>query len=200
MLAWPVVQQLIEPFKPKIPNFMLTSADQDVRAIVLGVQGTTRTLPNDGVESLNPHQAAPIAGLDLQIPSSSNSLQLPTPSLNWDMMQRLSKAFFDTFNFLYPVMDRESFNANILAAAAGGGFDDGALSALAFLVFALGEVSIAGTQGMPIGIYKGRPSGVKGGTLDRPPGLAFFNEARKRMGYSLTECSLENVQMFALAG
>lgn len=35
--------------------------------------------------------------------------------------------------------------------------------------------------------------------MERPPGLLFFNEARKRMGFNLTECSLENVQIFALA-
>jgi hypothetical protein len=79
------------------------------------------------------------------------------------------------------------------------GFDEGISSTLVCLVFALGEVAVS-VSGEPLSTYKGRVSGVRGGTRGRPPGLAFFNEARKRMGFALTECSIENVQMFALAG
>jgi hypothetical protein len=194
MLAWPVVQQVLESTGSKRPF------GPDSASIVLGMQGIDQPLPNDGVESLSLNPRTSVGTLQLQVPASSTSLPLSPSSLNWETMQRLSKAYFDTFNFLYPIMDREAFNANILTAVMSDGFDDGTTGILACLVFALGDVAIAGTQGIPIGVYKGRPSGIKGGSVDRPPGLAFFNEARRRMGFSLTDCSIENVETFALAG
>jgi hypothetical protein len=72
-------------------------------------------------------------------------------------------------------------------------------SVTALLVFALGEVAIEGSRGQPIEEEGGRPSGVRGGSITRPPGLALFNEARKRIGFVLTEGELENVQIFSLA-
>ena len=56
-----------------------------------------------------------------------------------------------------------------------------------------------GSCGKPINAYRDRPSGLRGGSLERPPGLVFFNEARNRIGFVLTECDLENVQIFSLA-
>lgn len=79
------------------------------------------------------------------------------------------------------------------------GFDGDTDSVIALLVFALGELAIEGSRGTPIGVHNGRPSGLRGGSLRRPPGLALFNEARKRIGFVLTECDLENVQIFSLA-
>ncbi|KAF3067022.1 hypothetical protein GL218_08823 [Daldinia childiae] len=96
-------------------------------------------------------------------------------------------------------MDRQVFLSEVLPAMASHGFDESSSSTLTCLVFALGEVAISAVQGAPLGRYKGRPSGIRGGTIERPPGLVFFNEARKRMGFNLTECSLQNVQIFALA-
>jgi hypothetical protein len=66
-------------------------------------------------------------------------------------------------------------------------------------VFALGELAIEGSRGTPISSEKNRPSGVRGGSSQKPPGLALFNEARKRIGFVLTGCDLENVQIFSLA-
>ena len=87
-----------------------------------------------------------------------------------------------------------------MASVFNDGFDGSISSTLAFLVFALGEVAIAAVQGPPISVFNGRASGIRGGTAKHPPGLALYNEARKRMGFTLTECSLENVQVYALAG
>lgn len=86
-----------------------------------------------------------------------------------------------------------------LPAVFNNGLTDSMESTVAMLVFALGEVAIAGADGPPIHVYNGRQSGVKGGTKERPPGLELFNEARRRISFHLTERSLENVQIFALA-
>lgn len=61
------------------------------------------------------------------------------------------------------------------------------------------ELSFENSPGKPIDVVDGRPSGVRGGSRIRPPGLAIFNEARKLMGFVSTGCELENVQIFSLA-
>jgi len=127
------------------------------------------------------------------------ALPITMSDLNWDSMQRLSKAYFDSFNLLCPVLDRHSFLSSTLPSVFSEGFSQDMASTIAFLVFALGEVALAGTSGPPIHVNNGRPSGVKGGSKGVPPGLDFFNEARKRMGFNLTDCNIENIQMYFLA-
>lgn len=124
---------------------------------------------------------------------------ITTSTLNWDTMQRLGKAYFDTINLSYPILNRQSFMSETLPALFNNRFNQSMSSTIAFLVFALGEVALAAFDGSPVHVYHGRASGIKGGTKERPPGLALFNEARRRMGFNLTECSLENAQIFALA-
>jgi hypothetical protein len=200
MLAWPVIQQLLEPLIPKQSGLDLTSVEQSGPAIVLGLHQQDSKLP---AEPAGPIILTDYVGSDQLGMSNSTpvgGITVGTTALTWDAMQRLSKAYFDTFNFLYPILDRQAFITGVLASVFNDGFDDSISSTLAFLVFALGEAALGGLQGLPVGINHGRPSGVKGGTITHPPGLALFNEARKRLGFSLTECSLETVQVFALAG
>jgi hypothetical protein len=114
-------------------------------------------------------------------------------------MHQLATAYFDTFNFVYPFMDRQGFISDTLTKVCTEGFNSDPDSVIALLVFALGELATEGMRGYPIEVYKGRPSGVRGGTASKPPGLAIFNEARKRMGFVLTDCDLVNVQIYSLA-
>jgi len=120
-------------------------------------------------------------------------------NLTWEVTQRLSKAYFDSFNLVCPILNRHSFISETIPAVFNSNFSQSATSTVVLLVLALGEVAIEGADGPPVHVYNGRTSGIKGGTKDRPPGLELFNEARRRMGFHLTECSLENVQMFQLA-
>lgn len=125
---------------------------------------------------------------------------ITTPGLNWDNLHALSKAYFDTFNPIYPILDHQSFMTETLPSVFNDGFAASTTSAVAFIVFALGEVALAGFDGPPIHVYNGRASGVRGGRKGRPPGVEWFNEARRRMGFHFTEVNIENIQMFALAG
>ncbi|KAI1499637.1 hypothetical protein F5X99DRAFT_389018 [Biscogniauxia marginata] len=199
MLSWPFIQQLLENTPHKDPELDLSALEKDGGATMLGSQGRATSL------SANPYNAPMMGGehsaLHTQVSNTGQVEAVPASTLNmgWDNMQRLSKAYFNTFNLLYPIMDRQLFQTETLPTIANHGFDESSMSTLACLIFALGEVAIGGVQGAPIETRKGRPSGIKGGTLDHPPGLLLFNEARKRMGFNLTECSLENVQMFSLA-
>ncbi|KAI5865048.1 hypothetical protein GGS23DRAFT_603720 [Durotheca rogersii] len=193
-LSWPYVQPILEN---KVPNLDLACLEKDGVAVLLGLQGRTMSLPKSMHGSL--HIGGEGSSLPMQVPHSSQVMQTGELNLNWETMQRLAKSYFDTFNLIHPIMDRQSFVSEVLPSIGNNGFDESSSSTLACLVFALGEVALNATQGAPLGTHKGRPSGVRGGTLERPPGLLLFNEARKRMGFNLTECSLENVQMFALA-
>ncbi|KAM5355741.1 hypothetical protein ACJ41O_002387 [Fusarium nematophilum] len=193
VLEWPVMRQMFESLGQKPPSPL---GENDISGFPRGLRDSTITLPSEGLQSIGiPNNNA------LQVPlhlSGSASLNLSPPSVDWETMQRLSKAYFDVINFLHPIMDRQWFNSNTLTSILNNGFQEGATSSLVLLVFALGEVALT-TSEVPISAYKQRPSGIKGGTADRPPGLAYFNEARKRMGFALSEVSLDNVQMFALA-
>ncbi|KAI1446410.1 hypothetical protein F5Y02DRAFT_74262 [Annulohypoxylon stygium] len=195
MLSWPVMQQVLEG---QVPNLDLAGLEKDGAAmLLLGLQGRVTSLPTSVYESA--HLGIEGTSFPLQVAPGSSVDGMPTGGMNWDTMQRLTKSYFDTFNLIYPILDRQVFQTEILPTIANQGFDESSSSTLACLIFALGEVAISAVQGAPITTRKGRPSGIRGGTVERPPGLLFFNEARKRMGFNLTECSLENVQMFSLA-
>ncbi|KAK4561779.1 hypothetical protein LTR86_004458 [Recurvomyces mirabilis] len=118
------------------------------------------------------------------------------PTLGVQQIQELSDAYFNTFNVLYPVLNREAFMNGTMARLLRDGYGDGdSGSVLALLVFALGAVAVDGVFERPVSVVNGQPSGFRGGTVDHPPGLALFNEARRRLGFIWTQCTLENVQL-----
>jgi hypothetical protein len=141
----------------------------------------------------------PFIGMQTQATRAAGGIRTTFPALTKEAMQNLAKAYFDTFNFIYPFMDRQNFLSDTLTKVYTEGFDGDTDSVIALLVFALGELAIEGFRGNPIERHGNRPSGVRGGTSTRPPGLGLFNEARKRIGFVLTACDLENVQIFSLA-
>jgi hypothetical protein len=141
----------------------------------------------------------PFIGMQTQATRAAGGIRTTFPALTKETMQNLAKAYFDTFNFIYPFMDRQNFLSDTLTKVHTEGFDGDADSVIALLVFALGELAIEGFRGNPIERHGNRSSGVRGGTSTRPPGLGLFNEARKRIGFVLTACDLENVQIFSLA-
>ena len=161
---------------------------------MIRIQEGTPTLSLD--ESL---QDRPFVGMQSQATRVAGGTRITFPALSREIMHQLATAYFDTFNFIYPFMDRQNFISDTLPKVYTEGFMGDTVSVIALLVFALGEVAIEGSRGNPIEVYKGRASGVRGGTASKPPGLALFNEARKRIGFVLTECDLENVQIYSLA-
>lgn len=138
-------------------------------------------------------------GMQSQAMRVAGGTRVTYPALTRELMNRLASAYFDTFNFLYPFMDRQSFFSDNLNKVYAEGFDGDKESVIALLIFALGELALESSQGAPIDTRNGRPSGVRGGTPYKPPGIAFYNEARKQIGFVMTGCDLENVQIFSLA-
>jgi hypothetical protein len=149
--------------------------------------------PDDGLEERR------FVGMQTQATRAFGGARVTFPALTRDIMHRLTTAYFDSFNMLYPFMDRQNFLSDILTRVYSEGFDGDVESVMALLIFALGEVAIEGSQGDSIEEHNGRPSGVRGGSHQRPPGIALFNEARKRIGFCLTGTELENTQIFSLA-
>lgn len=121
------------------------------------------------------------------------------PSLTLDNIQRMTDAYFSTFNVLYPILNRESFMNDVVGSVMRNGYGEDAGTTLALLVFALGQVAIDGVYSPPIASSNGVPSGLRGGSADKPPGLDLFNEARKRVGFIQHQISLENVQILLLS-
>lgn len=168
--------------------------EQGGSAFIVRMQKSSPPLPLD--EGLN---QIPFLGMQTQATRASGGARVTFPTLSRDLMHRLATAYFDTFNFLYPFMDRQNFLSDTLTKVYSEGFDGDVESVTALLIFALGEVAIEGSRGNSIEEYNGRPSGVRGGSQQRPPGLALFNEARKRIGFCLVDCELENAQVYSLA-
>ncbi|KAL3423713.1 hypothetical protein PVAG01_05460 [Phlyctema vagabunda] len=193
MLTWPAIQQLLLQSLPANIGD-LTSLEQEGSAFIVRMQQGTPNLPME----VNIH-STPFIGMQTQAARASGGTRMVFPTLTRDKMQHLATAYFDTFNFIYPFMDRQIFLSETMAKVYAEGFNGDPDSVIALLVFALGEMALEGTQGPPVEHYKGRASGVRGGTITRPPGLEFFNAARERMGFVLTECDLESVQIFSLA-
>lgn len=121
------------------------------------------------------------------------------PSLTIQNIQERCEAYFNTYNVILPLLNRDSFMNDIVAPLLREGYRDGDHRAvLALLVLALGEVALDGVFQRPISSTDGHLSGFRGGTSETPPGLAIFNEARRRSGFVTTMTSLENVQSLLL--
>ncbi|KAG7292063.1 hypothetical protein NEMBOFW57_002094 [Staphylotrichum longicolle] len=194
MLKWPAIQQLFASVQSKLPNIDLSAPEREGPASMVALRrARIQNLPTD-IPTPMPRDS----GMGIVDPVTGHEA-ITISELNWETMQRLSKAYFDTINLLCPILNRQSFMSDTLPNLFNNGFSRDMQSTIAFLVFALGEVALEGIDGLRLHVYNGRASGVKGGSKDRPPGLELFNEARRRMGFNLTECSLENVQIFALA-
>ena len=193
ILTWPAIQQLLLQSLPSnigdVNNY-----EQDGATFLVWLSKGSTSLPLD--DQLVKH---PFMGMQSQATRNSGGTRMTFPALTRESMHRLATAYFDSFNFLYPFMDRQHFMSTTLAKVYSEGFNGDNDSVLALLVFALGELSIDGSRGAPINVTAGHPSGIRGGTQDRPPGLAFFTEARRRIGFVLTECELENIQIYSLA-
>ncbi|KAI9780525.1 MAG: hypothetical protein M1839_006643 [Geoglossum umbratile] len=141
-------------------------------------------------------ESRPFVGMQ----TSRASQRVVFPELTIEHMQNVSSVFFNTFNFLYPLLDREIFYAHALHKVTTEGFGEGDVeSVIALLVMALGQCALDGSIGESVPGDSTRHSGIRGGTAERPPGLSLFNEARRRMGFLMTQCELENVQIFSLA-
>jgi hypothetical protein len=124
-----------------------------------------------------------------------------SPLLSAGKAREYADAYFDTFGVLYPVLDQDVFMTEVVARVLRNGYVNGDIDAvLALTVFALGQTAIEGTLGGSISRHEGVSSGFRGGSVENPPGIELFCEARRRLGFVVTSCSLENIQILLLQG
>lgn len=191
VLTWPTVYVYLtstsNPAAADLPEILQQGSAWFVRAHVCSA--TSALTPDLGLQiSINPgNDGNPNPGVTF-------------PWLNIQQAQVYAEAYFHTFNVLFPILDPDLFQNEVVTTVLRAGYRFGDVhSVIALLVYALGQLAIEGTLGEPIAKDSDGYSGVRGGTTTDPPGLATFNEARRRLGSLLGHFSVDDVQMRLLA-
>jgi hypothetical protein len=189
LLAWPAIQTLLHDDLVQIPAWDGAS------------EGGEKWLTRISMESESP---LPVdEPLDFKLiggSPSSNVWGARQVYLTKAMIDDLCEAFFRSFHSMCPILDRRHFYSDTLPEAYSSSFDqkDGCAT-LVLLVLALGAVAKEGVSGNPIlEESTGRSTGIRGGTPERPPGLAFWNEANRRLGGVISTYDLNTIQCFIL--
>jgi len=122
-------------------------------------------------------------------------------SLSVYRIRHLVDVYFNSYNIIHPLLDRDVFEMEMLEPAIRCDFQsNSSQSCIVLHVLALAEMALDGpfeTSG-PTTAPSTPSSALANGPPDHPPGLTLFNEARGRFGIVMYECSLENVQIYLL--
>lgn len=188
LLAWPAVRTLLQDDLLQIPTWDEEN-DEGEKWLTRISNEWESPMPTD--ESLD---------FDFDSESPSQVWDTGPMRLTKDVIKSLCEAFFRSFHTIYPILDRRHFYSDTLSEAYSSSFDqnDGC-AALVLLVLALGALAKEGVSGKPIlEESTGRSTGIRGGTPQRPPGLAFWNEATRRLGGMISQYDLNMLQCFIL--
>ncbi|KAH7124887.1 hypothetical protein B0J13DRAFT_598946 [Dactylonectria estremocensis] len=119
-------------------------------------------------------------------------------SLSLSCVKELSNAYFDTFNRIYPFIDRDCYFRETLAEAVHGGFGYDVESCLVLNVMALGCMGLKSCEegGFNTSQHTQTFLPIRQALDEEICGLSFFNEARKRCGFSLTERDAQSCQYY----
>ncbi|KXJ90093.1 putative C6 finger domain protein [Microdochium bolleyi] len=130
--------------------------------------------------------------------------------LSVSVITTLCDAYFTTFHLAHPILDRGVFSHHTLSVAIQRGFDYDIESCVVLTVMALGCWGIRASREAGFAAstprtthYLDDPSleqYLGHGGRDGIPGLTFFNEARKRVGFLRNENGMQNCQFHLLNG
>lgn len=120
------------------------------------------------------------------------------------MVKGLADAFFATFNPFTPIMDRNFFFAFTLGAAIESSFGYNMESCLLLNVLALGCLAVQAHQEGNYPLPGTRSGGFEPPDWmdvidEEPPGLRFFNEARRRIGFLMCDNDIQSCQYYLLS-
>lgn len=148
-------------------------------------EGSLHCLPMRGVSTIEP----------TIIPRYQEVLGHPL-----EVIYSLTGCYFDSFNILYPLLERGEFYAKTLPIALTDPDGTSYHVILTLLLMALGEMTQQGIFGYPLNEYRDRSSGVRGGTAEAPPGCLLFDKARQRLALAGTgtEYDLASLQAYCL--
>ncbi|KAK8126269.1 uncharacterized protein PG998_002028 [Apiospora kogelbergensis] len=170
VLSWPFLQQFLGSSK-RIAAMVEPLVKKNGAAAMLDLHARATPLPQDTFEMAASRRGSMVPSIEVPLRNPSGGLHMDPVSFSWENMHRLSKAYFDTFNLLYPFMDRAQFQTEILSSVAANGFDESLNSTLACLVLALGEVAISGIlahDNFCLAGVSGSPNEVSDDTLTLP--------------------------------
>ncbi|KAF2160094.1 hypothetical protein M409DRAFT_70632 [Zasmidium cellare ATCC 36951] len=127
-------------------------------------------------------------------------IQVTDLTLDWIMSR--SEAYFNTFNILFPILNRSHFTNHVCHSVLRDGFIEGeSNTVIALHVFALGEVAILTSMNDNWTPAAQRNEGERQkGPKIRAPGLTLFNEARRQQSMMHSHNLLEKVQALLLQG
>lgn len=191
VLLWPSIYAEIMSSEIPLASDLFEIVDE-------GVIWFARTEHTRRVTTLPAQIALPSATINVSGRPSGSSPNTVFPTLPSEQVRRYCAAYLDTFNLVYPILDREDVVQIQEKILLQGHADGDTSSVILLLVVALGQVSVDGVTGAPISTIDGHASGFRGGSSSNPPGLAAFNEARRRYGFIATDCTLENIQVLLL--
>ncbi|KAL2010439.1 hypothetical protein VTN00DRAFT_6246 [Thermoascus crustaceus] len=125
-------------------------------------------------------------------------------ALPFTMIKGLSDAFFATFHPFTPIMDKCFYFSFTLGSVMENGFGYTIETCLVLNVMALGCLAIQAHQEGNYPLPGSRslqfePPEWMSVIQEEPPGLRFFNEARKRIGFLICDNDLQSCQFYLLS-
>ncbi|KAJ5241327.1 uncharacterized protein N7469_002918 [Penicillium citrinum] len=120
------------------------------------------------------------------------------------MIRGLADAFFSVFNPFTPIMDKSFFFSYTLGAAIESNFGYTVESCLVLNVLALGCLAVLAHQegNYPLPGSHGNhfePPEWMNVVYEEQPGLRFFNEARRRIGFLMCDNDIQSCQFYLLS-
>jgi hypothetical protein len=120
------------------------------------------------------------------------------------MIRGLADAFFSVFNPSTPIMDKGFFFSFTLGSAIESGFGYNLESCLVLNVLALGCLAVLASQegNYPLPGTRGHhfePPEWMNVVYEEQPGLRFFNEARRRIGFLMCDNDIQSCQFYLLS-
>ncbi|ETI28397.1 hypothetical protein G647_00846 [Cladophialophora carrionii CBS 160.54] len=118
-------------------------------------------------------------------------------SLSLACVKDLSNAYFDTFNRVYPFVDRDHYFSNTLSVVVREGFGFDIESCLVLNIMALGCMGLKSFEEGGFTAHHTAITPLIRHIMDEEmSGLSFFNEARRRVGLCLCERTIEACQYY----
>ncbi|KAJ9378359.1 transcriptional regulator family: Fungal Specific TF [Paecilomyces variotii] len=120
------------------------------------------------------------------------------------IIKGLSDAYFATFNPISPIMDKNFFFSFTIGRVMQNGFGHTMETCIVLTVMALGCLAVQAYQqgNYPLPGSQGtqfEPPEWIGAILEEQPGLRFFNEARRRIGFLMCENDIQSCQFYLLS-
>jgi hypothetical protein len=179
---WPAVKQIL------CPEFVSACAE----------------LPQDYVAEMeNRRPPLPVHDAHLDMPYSESWLM----GLPQSVVKGLADAYFAVFHRSSPVLDKFYFYSTTLGMALENEFSCDIESCLVLNVLALGCLAVRAHEEGDFALPSRRSMPGRGFVrpdwygliLDDPPGLRFFNEGRKRIGFLMSQNDLQAGQFYMLS-